>query len=186
MTESQILAGVHFPSKFPIDRLLLDVIEELRARGLMLGGVVQVVSRESDRHVDNVHLRDLSDGSEVPILQDLGRDVRGCRLNPEAVAEVAGRLERTLDSPCDLLVINRFGRGESEGHGLRDILSRAVAGALPVLVAVREDYGEAWADFHGGLAVALPPDREAILEWAEPLFAGKATRSKTVRPNAIA
>lgn len=171
MSEPKRVAGISFPSKFPIDELLLDVVDRLTARGLSLGGVVQVVSNRPGRHTDVVQLRDLRDGSQVRILQELGREARGCRLDPDAIAEVAGRLERTLDEGCDLLVINRFGRGESEGHGLRSVLERAVAMDLPTLAAVRSDYAEAWSAFHGGLADDLPRDREAVLAWAEAVCA---------------
>lgn len=170
MTETKRIAGISFPSKFPIDALLLDVVEALSRQGLKLGGVLQYVTTDAERHVDMVRLRDLRDGSETRILQDLGREARGCRLDSEAIAGVAARLERTLDEGADLLVVNRFGRGEAEGHGLRTILERAVAMDMAVLVAVRTDYGDAWAQFHGGLAQDLPAEREAILAWADAVF----------------
>jgi nucleoside-triphosphatase THEP1 len=170
MTATKRLAGISFPSKFPIDALLQDVVDALARRGLKLGGVVQVVATEPGRHVDVVRLRDLRDGSETRILQDLGPGARGCRLDAGAIAGVAARLERTLEEGADLLVVNRFGRGEAEGHGLRSILERAVAAEMAVLVAVRTDYGEAWGRFHGGLAEDLPAEREAILAWADAVF----------------
>jgi nucleoside-triphosphatase THEP1 len=170
MIQTKRIAGISFPSKFPIDTLLLDVVDALARTGLRLGGVVQYVATDPGRHVDVVRLRDLRDGSETRILQDLGREARGCRLDADAIAGVAARLERTLEDGADLLVVNRFGRGESEGHGLRTILERAVAMEMAVLVAVRTDYGNAWAAFHGGLAQDLPAEREAILAWADGVF----------------
>lgn len=167
MNQIKRVAGISFPSKFPIDALLVEVVDNLARRGLRLGGVVQVAATGSGRHVDTLSLRDLRDGSQTPILQDLGRGARGCRLDPNAIAGVAGRLERALEDGIDLLIVNRFGRGESEGHGLRTVLERAVATDIAVLVAVRTDYGEAWTRFHGGLAESLPADRGAILAWAD-------------------
>jgi len=36
---------------------------------------------------------------------------------------------------------------------------------VPVLTAVRPPYIEAWSRFHGGLAVDLPSDFDAVLAW---------------------
>ena len=59
----------------------------------------------------------------------------------------------------------RFGRSEADGRGLRDVISRALELGVPVLVGVRGEYADAWADFHGGIAESLDLDRQAILDW---------------------
>ena len=57
-------------------------------------------------------------------------------------------------------MLNRFGKAEAEGGGLRSGFARAIDAGIPVLTAVRPPYREAWAQFHGGLAVDLPADIE--------------------------
>ena len=47
----------------------------------------------------------------------------------------------------------------------RSTVSRALDVGLPVLTAVRPPYTAGWADFHGGLAVELAPDLDAVLAW---------------------
>ncbi len=78
-------------------------------------------------------------------------------------------LEAELETCPDLLVLNRFGRGESEGRGFRDLIARALEMGVPVLTAVRPTYGGAWAAFGGDLACDLPVEADAVLAWAETL-----------------
>lgn len=159
------LAAIVFKPTYPIDALLEKAVAELKARGLSLAGVIQTSGAQEGCDVANVRLRALRDGWEIPVLQDRGPLARGCRLNPHAITEVAGRLAADLADRPDLLVINRFGRAESEGYGLRQVLEEAVCRDIPVLVGVREDYVDAWEAFHGGMGKTLPTDPDAIVTW---------------------
>jgi hypothetical protein len=62
-------------------------------------------------------------------------------------------------------MLNRFGKAEAEGGGLRSAFVRAMEAGVPVLTAVRPPYFEAWSKFHGRLAVDLPTDLDAVLAW---------------------
>jgi hypothetical protein len=95
----------------------------------------------------------------------LGREAHGCRLDPGALAEAAPLLEGMIETGADLLIINRFGKAEAEGAGLRSVIERAILVGVPVLTAVRAEYVDAWASFHAGLSMWLPPDSNAILSW---------------------
>ncbi|MGO1119944.1 DUF2478 domain-containing protein [Rhodovibrionaceae bacterium A322] len=167
MTDSHApIAAVAFPAQFDVDSLLTRVADHLREQGAAMVGVIQGRGTEA-RHVDNLVLRDLSDGKESRILQDLGSQSQGCRLNPTALAAISENLMRQLDGQPDLLIVNRFGRGESEGHGLRPVLEKALHLEVPVLVAVRDEYRPAWDEFSQGLATILPPEEAAILAWGQ-------------------
>ena len=63
------------------------------------------------------------------------------------------------------MILNRFGKAEAEGGGLRPVFARAMEAGIPVLTAVRAPYIEAWAQFHGHLASDLPADIDAVLAW---------------------
>ena len=65
----------------------------------------------------------------------------------------------------DLLVINRFGRAESLGRGLRSCFERAIEADVPVLTAVRIPYDEAWRNFHDGIGLQLTCDVEPVTAW---------------------
>jgi hypothetical protein len=66
----------------------------------------------------------------------------------------------------DLLVINRFGRAESLGRGLIGCFVAALEANIRVLTAVRAPYVDSWVNFHGGLAAELPPEVQAVVDWA--------------------
>jgi hypothetical protein len=110
-------------------------------------------------------LLDLSSGTTMQISQQLGSQSESCRLDSERLAGFAGLLDRPFDGDIDLMILNKFGKAESEGHGLRRTLSRAIEAGIPVLTAVRSPYDEAWRQFHGGLAVDLPPDLQQSCDW---------------------
>ena len=86
------------------------------------------------------------------------------------------------------MMLNRFGRAEAEGGGLRSAFVRAMEAGIPVLTAVGAPYTEAWSQFHGRLAIDLPADLEAVLAWCRDVGAavagGAAQRIVASRLNA--
>ena len=161
------LAGIVFKSKDPVNSLLEDVSRTLAAHGLNLAGVLQKSVTPEGSSEKNVCLSSLRGSWEMPVLQDRGQHAQGCRLDPHAITDVAGRLAADLKAGADILIVNRFGRAESEGYGLRQVLEQAVCDGIPVLLAVREDYVSAWEEFHGGMGELLPMDRDAVLAWCD-------------------
>ena len=163
-TEVPPLAAIRYAPGVAVDGLLQDVIEQLATEGLRLGGLVQQAHPEGGECCASMHLCDIRDGTRMGISQDLGAGATGCRLDPAALADVAMHVERALDD-SEILVLNRFGKAEAEGQGLRSVIQKAVASGIPVLMAVKDEHADAWARFHGGLGVALPADFFAILDW---------------------
>ncbi len=160
---SCLLAAIVFEPGEDVDTILSEIAAEHTA--LRLSGVVQTGGNRDGCNVREMALKSLRDGWEIRILEDRGSQSQGCRLNPHAITEVAGRIEGELEAGADLLLINRFGRAESEGYGLRPVFERAVLDGVPVLTAVRSDYLGAWEEFHGGLGIALPRERQAVRDW---------------------
>ncbi|WP_321345073.1 DUF2478 domain-containing protein [Breoghania sp.] len=168
---SCLLAAIVFAPGEDVDTILSEVAAE--NSGLRLAGVVQTGGDRDGCDVREMALKSLRDGWVIRILEDRGSQSQGCRLNPHAITEVAGRLERELEAGADLLLVNRFGRAESEGYGLRPVFERAVLDGVPVLTAVRSDYLGAWEEFHGGLGIALPREKQAVRDWATKACTGK-------------
>ena len=165
LSDFQPIAAIRYAPGTAVDGLMQEIADHLAAAGVRLGGFVQHATAEDGDCCAVMHLRDLRDGSLIPISQDLGPAARGCRLDPGVLAEVAERLEVSLDSDLQILILNRFGRAEAEGRGLRSAIQKAVAAGIPILMAVKDEYAGAWAEFHGGLGVTLPVNRNAILYW---------------------
>ncbi|MEM9579386.1 MAG: DUF2478 domain-containing protein [Pseudomonadota bacterium] len=162
-----LLAAVQFENQ-DVDRFLGRFASDVAARGLRVSGVVQTRGDASGEcHCADMDLTSLSSGRLFRISQPLGNGSRGCRLHPGALAECAAHLQAEIDRGTDLLVLNRFGRGESEGRGFRDLIGYAMQRDIPVLTAVRATYRDAWDAFAGDAAVTLPLSSGAVSDWFE-------------------
>lgn len=164
-TDAVRLAAVHYQAGFGVDSFMAKLEEMLRASDLRLGGAVQVNAPDACTACSDMTLLDLSSGTRMEISQQLGSQSQSCRLDSERMAGFAGMLDRPFDSGIDLMIFNKFGKAESEGHGLRRALARAIEAGIPVLTAVRPPYDEAWTKFHEGLALDLPPDLQRAHDW---------------------
>ena len=72
-------------------------------------------------------------------------DDRNDERSPESVASlpklgrVADLLEFARQTRVDLVIVNRFGKQEASGEGLRQEIAGALLAGLPLLIAVRRD-----------------------------------------------
>ncbi len=160
-----LLGAIRFESG-DIDGFLSDFAATVAGLGLSVRGALQSRGAVNGAcHCADMDLHMIGSSRTFRISQPLGNGSSGCRLHPGALAECSTFLERELDDGPDLLILNRFGRGESEGRGFRDLIGKAVALHVPVLTAVRPTYAEAWAEFGAGLACDLPMDMRAVSDW---------------------
>lgn len=179
MHDVPTLAAIEYEARFPIDGFMAKLAQTLTSEGVRLGGVVQEndeTLREDGSCCASMTIVDLRTRERFGISQDLGAESRGCRLDPRGLAEVEGRLNAAVTAGVDLLLLNKFGRAEAEGRGLRAVLAHAIEAGVPVLTAVRSPYDEMWREFHGGLAVTLPSDERAVLGWCRGLVQARSER----------
>ena len=154
------------PGRGSTDLVMQAAVAQLLARGLRLAGTVQTNSERAGDPRCDMDVRVLPDGPVFRISQDLGRDARCCRLDPEGLESAVAAVSAVMatDRP-DLLVVNKFGKHECLGRGFRPVIAEAVASGIPVLVGVNAlNLVELQAFVGGGLTV-LPPDPEAVLRW---------------------
>jgi hypothetical protein len=183
-TEPARVAAVRYRRGQDIDRLLLEVVATLRSRRLSLGGLVQVTSGGKGQLATAVHLLDIATAETFDVWEDRGPGARSCRLDEGGLARAEQAVERTIDQRVDLLLLNRFGRAESQGRGLSRCFAAALDTGMAVLTCVREPYDASWRAFHGGLGVELDADVDGILRWVQsvvPATAGDAPRPLSVR-----
>lgn len=159
-----LLAAVNYPLGFDINGLLAAVVAELEGRGLTIGGLRQEVEPD-DGGPRRLAVIDIRSGKSAIITQYRGKEAQGCKLDPRGLADIAPSIADAIAAGVDLIVINKFGRAESEGGGLLSSIAAAVDAGIPVLTAVREPYVAAWREFHGGLGIELAPEPEAVLAW---------------------
>lgn len=161
------LAYTMAPGRGDTDLILAGLAGELITRGLRLCGTVQINTERTSCGPCDMDVRVLPDGPVLRISQDLGQHARGCRLDPAALQTAVGLVEARLDTGTELLIINKFGKHEAEGHGFRDVIARAVDFGIPVLVGLNGLNRTAFEDFASGLATPLPPEQDALVKWAE-------------------
>lgn len=174
MTSSPpLFAAVRYRRDDAVDAVLETMARGLQARGARVAGFIQ---RETDTGADccpTTHLEDLATGERHLISQPLGNGSKGCRLDPRALAGLCGQLDAALARGADILVLNRFGKGEAEGHGFRAAIERALVAGTPVLTAVQDAYLPAWRDFSGECGTMLAPAPAEIEAWARAALAAR-------------
>lgn len=164
------------------DAVLAEAVEVLAAEGWRLGGSVQFNRAVEDRCACDMTLKDLGSGRVVEISEDRGPLARGCRLNSVALEELTGLAAASLTQGVDLLVVNKFGKRETEGHGFRQAIEAAAVLGVPVIALVSYDNLAGWAEFAGGMDERLEADLGAILSWCR---ATKAAHSGVADASAL-
>lgn len=160
------IAYTMMPGRGDTDLLLAAFANRLMASGLRVCGLVQSNDEKPGDHPCDMNVHVLPDGPVLRISQALGSGSHGCRLDPAVLARAAAAVETRLNTGADVLIINKFGKHEARGRGLRDAIAMAVAKDVPVLVGLNELNTEAFMAFTAGKAVRLVPERDALEHWA--------------------
>src|SRR3954453_14209122 len=147
------------------DALIARCAAGLAASGYRLGGVVQSNAHCRGRRRCDMYVKDLLGGDEIKISSDRGNEARGCRLDPDAFARIDAWVERAVLEHVDLLVINKFGREEANGRGLRTVLAEALIAEIPLLIGISPQNLSDFLTFVGDSATRLEPDIAAITAW---------------------
>ena len=147
------------------DSVLAEAAERLRARGLRLAGLVQVNTGCEEEGRCDMDVRVLPDGPVIRISQSLGPGSTGCRLDPGALERAVTQIGRAMEDPVDLLVLNKFGRHEAEGNGLRVVIAEAFSRGIPVVTGVNRRNRDAFIEYVAGEATHIPKATDAIVAW---------------------
>lgn len=151
--------------KGDLDQVLYRFAKAELARGTNVVGVVQVNTDRDDCPLCDMDVDVLPDGPTIRISQNLGRDARGCRLDPEALELAVIEVGKRLNSEAALLVLNKFGKHEASGRGFRDTIGQAMALGVPVVCGVNALNREAFEAFSEGTATYVEPTPEALADW---------------------
>lgn len=146
----------------------------LQGQGYHVRGLIQRNSPSPASCACAMTLVDLENGEEFRISQDLGTGSTCCRVDTQAVAEATAVLRRATAGETDLLIVNKFGKLESQGRGMIDEMLAAVSCGIPLLTSVESPLLAQWRQLTGGLAEELSPGCGAMMRWWD-----------TVRPRGV-
>jgi nucleoside-triphosphatase THEP1 len=153
------------PGRGDTDLLMAACATQLQQQGLRLCGTVQINTTTTDCDPCDMDVRVLPDGPVLRISQALGREARGCRLDPAALETAVGLVAAELARGADVLIVNKFGKHEAEGRGFRDVIAEALSRDIPVIVGLNSLNKAAFLAFSDGLAEEVEPDPAALLHW---------------------
>ncbi len=167
--EAFAVAAIVYPNEAYPAAVFSALVARCRALGLSLAGVLQhQVAEGGDRRCD-VILEDLTSGHRTALFEDRGAGARGCRLDEAALAEATARVEGSLETAPQLLVLNKFGKVECEGGGWRDLIASAIDRGIPAIIGVPQRNLGAWREFAGGFAIELCDDTREVELWLKAL-----------------
>jgi nucleoside-triphosphatase THEP1 len=159
------LGVVVYDDGLSADALIARCATALVASGYWLGGVVQSNPHRDGRRRCDMYVKDLLGGDEIKISFDRGNEARGCRLDPDAFARINAWVEHAVLERVDLLIINKFGKEEARGRGLRPVIADALMAEIPMVIGVSTLNLGDFLSFVGDSATRLRPDIEAITAW---------------------
>lgn len=162
------------------DPILARLADWLQVRGFSVVGLVQRNPEVPGGSRCNMEVEILPGGERLLISEDRGSGARGCRLDPGLLLGALAQAQARLDAGADLLILNRFGKLEAEGSGGRDLMTDAVAQAVPVVVAVPWRNIDAFRSFAGDFAAEMP--LLAFEDWAQELLISSPVLPATIVP----
>ncbi len=148
-----------------VNRWFTGLVAELRRSGKSLAGLIQEdVPRPGRTRCDMV-LHELATGRSISISEDLGAGATSCRLSTPRLLEAAQLVEAQL-ADAEIVFLNKFGKAEAEGGGLRDLIAHCIESGKSLVIGVPRSNLEAWTDFCGAyfrtVAATPEPHQDAI------------------------
>lgn len=161
---SEKIGVVRGASNAEIQEILCSLANRWREE-LRLAGVIAESHGLPDRFCQAGYLRSLATGARFSIFEDLGPGVAECHLDGAGAKTAAAAVQQDIESGCDLVVLNKFGKLEAAGDGLADAFRATIAARLPLLTSVSPAHDGAWRKFAEREFAVLPPDPNAIDQW---------------------
>jgi nucleoside-triphosphatase THEP1 len=163
--DTHSILAIAYSDGLAADQLISELGYRLRDAGFAVAGLVQHNHFVRDRAKCDMEVEELFSGTILKLSEDRGKEARGCRLDRSALSEAASLLSASLEREPALVILNKFGKTEAEGHGLRDSLVQAVQLGVPVIVGVPYRNVEQWRIFAEGLAEECSIDSPRVYEW---------------------
>jgi hypothetical protein len=146
------------------DRVLTRLAMALLEQDVGLAGLVQHNAPRPGRSRCDMVLEDLGSGCHIAISQDRGPEARGCMLDLSQLLTASLMVEDALALGPQVVILNKFGKSESEGGGFRPLISTVISSGIPLIIAVPWRNIESWRAFAGGMGqeIALEGEDETV------------------------
>jgi hypothetical protein len=154
-----------YSREFRPDVVLRQAVDRLKSTGVHVGGLLQDGSPDDAGRCGALFLEDIQTGRRVQAFEIRGADTPGCRLDLSSLVKAGGWLRAAIETRPDVLFINRFGRQESGGRGLRDEIAAAIETGLPVVIAINKAFLPEWHAFVGMACADITADPTRIEAW---------------------
>lgn len=152
MSDMPLITALVYTDSDAADGLMREVALELMESGHALAGLVQHNRPRPNRSRCDMILEELASSELVPISQDRGPHARGCALDIGQLLDAMEKVRSSLLKRPDLVILNKFGKTESEGGGFRPLIAEVIEAGLPLLIAVPWRNIDSWRLFAGDLA----------------------------------
>lgn len=120
---------------------------------------------EEEPEPGHAQLRSLADGRRFEVFQALGRGSSACSVDAGSIVTACQAVRGDIAAGCDIVVLSKFGRLESERTGLSDAFVAGLEAQVPILTSVAPKFDPVWTAFAAPLFVMLPPQFEAVEAW---------------------
>jgi nucleoside-triphosphatase THEP1 len=141
------ITAIIYSDSGAIDALMRAVADHLFGQGYSLAGFVQRNEPCPGRARCDMILEELSSGERFGISENRGVHARGCMLDVDELLKAVAAATRGLEAGVDLVMVNKFGKTESEGGGFRPLIAEALEREVPLLIAVPYRNLDAWRLF---------------------------------------
>ena len=149
-----------------VQDLLAKLAGRWAADGHRVVGVVEETHPGARKSNGGAILRNLRTGAGYEIYQDLGPQSTACCLDARGFAEACQHVIDDLPA-CDVVVLSKFGKLESERGGLIAAFTAAALLEKPVITAVSPAFSACYLAFVGPFGAVVPPDEADLQAWAE-------------------
>lgn len=146
---------------------LKDFAAKVARQKQKVGGLLQEMVSTEQGKLGGVEAIEIDTGRRIRIKtpHTAATDPEACMLQIDALAECSGALRRAIADQADLVIVEKFGKRESQGEGLVDDIIAVISEGLPTVVAVPELYIKEWNTVTGGDIEQVACDADALNKW---------------------
>ena len=161
--QSKFAAAVYSPDTG--DRMaLLKFVENLKERGIRVGGVLQEALFDDNGSITGLDAVDVATDLRIPISRASTRSDE-CGLDVSALANTSGIIRDAITANVDLIVVEKFGELEQQGKGLIDEIMQTIVEEIPMLISVSAAALPIWQERSGELGGVLDFNEMAFEQW---------------------